>query len=163
ERLSSGIGYLYPGTLKNGQVGAVMKKAADTKALIIDMRCYPAEFIVFSLGAQLTAKPVDFALFSGLDYRHPGVFISRRPMVVGKENPDAYKGRVVVLVNEYTQSQAEYTTMALQAAGATVIGSTTAGADGNVSTLQLPGNLSTGFSGLGVYYPDGGETQQVGI
>ena len=61
-------------------------------------------------------------------------------------------------------SQAEYTTMAFQTApNVCVIGSTTAGADGNVSTIILPGNLQTYISGIGVYYPDGTETQRVGI
>ena len=31
------------------------------------------------------------------------------------ENPDYYKGRVIVLVDSSTQSQAEYTAMAFQA------------------------------------------------
>jgi C-terminal processing protease CtpA/Prc len=44
-----------------------------------------------------------------------------------------------------------------------VIGSTTAGADGNVSTVPLPGNLSSYISGIGVFYPDNRPTQRVGI
>ena len=44
-----------------------------------------------------------------------------------------------------------------------VFGSTTAGADGNVSTIILPGKIRTMISGIGVYYPDGTETQRVGI
>jgi C-terminal processing protease CtpA/Prc len=71
---------------------------------------------------------------------------------------------VVIIVNETTQSQAEYTTMAFRASNnAIVIGSTTAGADGNVSQFSLPGGITTWISGLGVYYPDGRETQRVGI
>jgi len=67
-------------------------------------------------------------------------------------------------VNEISISQAEYTAMAYRAAPrATVIGSTTAGADGNVSPIGLPGGIRTLISGIGVYYPDGRETQQVGI
>ncbi len=46
---------------------------------------------------------------------------------------------------------------------AVVIGSTTAGADGNVSLIRLPGGISTYISGIGVYYPDGKETQRIGI
>ena len=46
---------------------------------------------------------------------------------------------------------------------ATVIGSTTAGADGNISPFHLPGNLRTMISGIGVFYPDGTATQRVGI
>ena len=39
-----------------------------------------------------------------------------------------------------------------------VVGSTTAGADGKVSTIILRGNISTWISGLGVYYSAGRET-----
>lgn len=54
--------------------------------------------------------------------------------------------------------------MALRAMpDAVVIGSTTAGADGNVSSIPLPGQLSTGISGLGVFYPGHKPTQRVGI
>ena len=49
------------------------------------------------------------------------------------------------------------------APGAIVIGSTTAGADGNVSTVLLPGGYSSYVSGLGVFYPDKRPTQRVGI
>jgi C-terminal processing protease CtpA/Prc len=53
--------------------------------------------------------------------------------------------------------------MAFRAAGAIVLGSTTAGADGNVSRIPLPGGLSTMISGIGVFYPDKRPTQRVGI
>src|SRR5204863_4154437 len=73
-------------------------------------------------------------------------------------------GKVAILIDEISQSQAEYTTMAFRsAAGAIVVGSTTAGADGNVSQISLPGGLSTMISGLGVFYPDKKPTQRVGI
>ena len=47
--------------------------------------------------------------------------------------------------------------------GATVVGSTTAGADENISELQLPGGLCTMISGIGVFYPDKRPTQRIGI
>ena len=75
-----------------------------------------------------------------------------------------YQGKVVVLVDEVSQSQAEYTAMAFRSAPqATVIGSTTAGADGNVSEIPLPGGHRTMISGIGVFYPDKKPTQRVGI
>ena len=55
-------------------------------------------------------------------------------------------------------------TMALQSApNSIVIGSATAGADGNVSQLLLPGNISTLFSALGIYYPNDQVAQRIGI
>ena len=75
-----------------------------------------------------------------------------------------YTGKVIILVDEVSLSQAEYTTMALRTApGAKVLGSTTAGADGNVSQIPLPGGLSSMISGIGVFYPDKKPTQRIGI
>ena len=71
---------------------------------------------------------------------------------------------MIVLVNEKTQSQAEFTAMAFRTApNSKIIGSTTAGADGNTSSIILPGGIWTQISGIGIYYPDGKETQRVGI
>ena len=54
--------------------------------------------------------------------------------------------------------------MAFRAApGAVVVGSTTAGADGNASWFVLPGSLRSMISGIGVFYPDKTPTQRVGI
>ena len=109
-------------------------------------------------------KPTEFVTFTSTSLSKPGLFKFGEPLKVGVENSDYYKGKVVILINETTQSSAEYTTMALRVAPkATVIGSTTAGADGNVSAILLPGNIRTMISGIGVYYPDGRETQRVGI
>jgi C-terminal processing protease CtpA/Prc len=67
-------------------------------------------------------------------------------------------------MDESTMSSAEYTAMALRATSdAVVLGSTTAGADGNVSALPLPGGLSTLISGIGVFCPDRQPTQRIGI
>jgi C-terminal processing protease CtpA/Prc len=70
---------------------------------------------------------------------------------------------VIVLVDEVSQSQAEYTAMAFRAAGAVIVGSTTAGADGNVSAIPLPGGRRSMISGIGVFYPDKRATQRIGI
>jgi C-terminal processing protease CtpA/Prc len=76
----------------------------------------------------------------------------------------AYVRKVVVLVDETSMSQAEYTAMALRASpNAIVVGSTTAGADGDVSSVPLPGGLESLISGIGVFYPDRSSTQRVGI
>ncbi|RZK17785.1 MAG: hypothetical protein EOO56_17255 [Hymenobacter sp.] len=83
---------------------------------------------------------------------------------VKASGPAAYPGRVVVLVNEKSRSMAEFTAMALRATpNCLLLGSQTAGADGNASKIVLPGGLNTLMTGIGIYYPDRGETQQVGL
>jgi C-terminal processing protease CtpA/Prc len=75
-----------------------------------------------------------------------------------------FAGKIVILVDETSQSQSEYTSLAFRSVpGAIVVGSTTAGADGDISEIRLPGGLSTVFSGIGVFYPDKRPTQRVGI
>ena len=158
------IAYLYPGIIKNEYLAKIMTHVQKTKGLIIDLRCYPSEFIVFTLSKYLMSEEKSFAKFSRSSLCTPGLFTMEEVKTVGESNPDYYKGKVVLIVNEKTQSQAEYTTMAFRTAPqATVIGSTTAAADGDVLRFFLPGGLNTMISGLGVYYPDGTETQRIGI
>jgi len=162
--ISEDIGYIYPGSLKRGEINDIMKKFENTKGIVLDMRCYPSDFIVFSMGNYLMPKPTSFAKFTNTSIKNPGFYTFRNGSKVGTILKDTYDGKLTILINEETQSQAEYTTMALRVAPeAVVIGSTTAGADGNVSRIILPGAINTMISGIGVYYPDGTETQRVGI
>lgn len=162
--LQEGIGYIYLGNIQSELLPTIFETFKDTKGIVIDIRNYPAEFVVFSLGEYLLPKPAEFVKFTRGHVDAPGRFDWTDPIAVGRDNPDYYQGKVVLLINEISQSQAEYTTMALRTAPkATVIGSTTAGADGNMSYFRLPGNIRTGISGIGVFYPDGTATQRVGI
>jgi hypothetical protein len=162
--ITTKIAYIFPGTIKNEYLPNIMAEVTRTKGLIIDMRCYPSDFIVFSFAEYLMPDSTAFVKFSGPSIINPGLFAYYKTLKVGKSNTNYYKGKVVIIVNELTMSNAEYTTMAFQVAPkATVIGSQTAGADGNAIGINLPGGIVTGFSSIGVYYPDGRETQRIGI
>ncbi|ESU29847.1 hypothetical protein FLJC2902T_03250 [Flavobacterium limnosediminis JC2902] len=162
--LNDNIGYIYPGSLKEGEIDEIMPKFMDKKGLIIDLRCYPSDFIVFSLSKYLLNEKKEFVKFTEGSSKTPGLFTYRSGSSIGGSNSDAFKGKVVILVNEVTQSNAEYTAMALRTApNSVVLGSTTAGADGNVSAIYLPGSIFTFISGIGVLTPNGSETQRVGI
>ena len=162
--LSPEVAYLKLSSVKVADVPGYISKAGGTKGLVIDIRNYPSDFVVFALGQLLVNRPTPFARFTFPDVDNPGAIRWRsEPLTLMPANPH-YSGKVVILVDENTQSQAEYTTMAFRVApGAIVVGSTTAGADGNTSQFALPGGLSTMISGLGVFYPDGKPTQRVGI
>jgi C-terminal processing protease CtpA/Prc len=161
--LSPEVAYLKLSAFKQGDVAHYVEQAAGTKGWIVDIRNYPSEFAVFALGSLLVDAPTPFARFTVGDLSNPGAFHWNDPISLEPATPH-YGGKIVVLVDEVSQSQAEYTAMALRAAPRTiVVGSTTAGADGNISDFALPGGLSTVFSGLGVFYPDKRPTQVVGI
>lgn len=163
RRLSGDVAYLKLSSFKIADVPRYLDSASGSKGMIIDIRDYPSEFAVFALGQSLVDKPTDFARFTVADLENPGAFHWGATETLRPQQPH-YSGKIVILVDEVSQSQAEYTTMALRTApGAKVVGSTTAGADGNVSNFALPGGLSTMISGIGVFYPDGKPTQRIGI
>lgn len=160
------IGYIYMGTIKKDYIADVMPGFLKTKGIIIDLRCYPSASVIPLLGAYLMPKETPFVNFTFCSIVNSGTFTYKTNnfTYVGKKNSDYYKGQVVILVNEQTQSAAEYAAMAYRVAPrTTVVGSTTAGADGNVSWFYLPGGIQTCISGIGIYYPDKRETQRVGI
>ncbi|MEH8018370.1 S41 family peptidase [Rheinheimera muenzenbergensis] len=162
--LNPDIGYITLDKIEGTDLDAMMAQLSATKGIIIDIRNYPQQFVVFSLGRFLYPKPYPFVRFSSLNLSVPGEFRMTPPLSVGTENPDYYRGKVVLLVNEFSVSQAEYTAMAFRGApNAVAIGSNTAGADGNISSIVLPGGIKTAISGIGVFYADGRPTQQIGI
>ena len=168
--LDSNTGYVNMGALTGVQVDSMFRLFSNTKAIIFDIRNYP-KGTAWSIAPRLTKVKKQ-----AVKFHYP--FITYENILGGESdfvaesfftvNPDTtkhtYKGKIIVLCNASTQSQAEYSIMMLQGAtDVTVIGSQTAGADGNVTTLILPGNYRTSFSGLEILYPDGGQTQRSGI
>ena len=161
--LSKNVAYLKLSSVKDADAASYIQQAAGTKGLIIDIRNYPSSFMVFALGSLLVDRETPFARFTEGDLDNPGAFHWNVIESLAPKQPH-YNGRLVILVDETSMSQAEYTTMAFRVApGATVVGSTTSGADGNVSPFPFPGDLRTMISGIGVFYPDKTPTQQIGI
>jgi len=161
--VSKDVAYMKISTLKQMDVKKDIESAQGTKGLVIDLRNYPSDFPIFELGSHLVQHETAFARFTAGDLANPGAF-RFVAMVSLKPAEPYYDGKVIVLVDEVTQSSAEYHSMAFRVApNAIVMGSTTAAADGNVSQIPLPGGLRTAISGIAVLYPDKRPTQRVGI
>lgn len=161
--LEDNIGYITLANIKHEDFEVIKQELKDTKGIVIDIRNYPSAFAPFKLGGWMVTQPTPFVKFTLGDVANPGVFLFSKPQMIANQEQH-YTGKLVVLVNEFSQSQAEYTTMAFKAVkDAVVVGSQTAGADGDISMIHLPGGLRTSISGIGVYYLDGAETQRIGI
>ena len=163
QKLSADVAYLKLSSVQGKQTAAYIQEAAGTKGLIIDIRNYPSEFVVFALGSHLVERSTEFVRFTSGDPANPGAFHWGDPLSLTPMAP-RYTGKIAILVDETSLSQAEYTAMAFRSApNSVVVGSTTAGADGNVSPIPLPGGLQSMISGIGVFYPDKKPTQRIGI
>ena len=136
--LSGDVGYVNMGNLDTDEIEAMYNDLRELPAIIFDVRNYPRGTAPYIAGWMFPMKL-------------PG-------------NPYDYKGQVYILCDANSQSHAEWSCMVLGAMpGSVIVGSQTAGADGNVSGWQLTWDITAGFTSLGVYWPDGRQTQRIGI
>ncbi len=111
--LSPKVAYLKLSTVKAADAASYVTQAAGTEGLVIDIRNYPSDFIVFALGSLLVDKETPFARFTDGDPSDPGAFHWTEPVVLMPAKPH-YAGKLVILVDETSQSQSEYTSMAFR-------------------------------------------------
>jgi carboxyl-terminal processing protease len=163
-KLNDSIGYVDMGKLNRNDADYAINSLMGTPAIIFDVRNYPRNSLYRIMEHLTTRTP--FVFFTQPIISLPGYFVmtSDEMYNCGGEKQIKYKGKVVILVNEKTQSHAEFTVMALQTVpNAITIGSQTAGADGNVTSIMIPGGITMYFTGLGIFYPSGAPTQHVGV
>ncbi len=167
RRLADDIGYVDLDRLTTAMVDSMFATLADTRAIVFDMRGYP-NGTAWSIAPRLTERQnVPAARFYRLQPMWRDTteeitarFIQTLPPVGGSR----YRGLTVMLIDETTQSQAEHTGVFFRAAnGTTFIGSPTAGANGDVTTLVVPGGIRLSFSGQGTGPVDGTQLQRVGL
>ena len=172
EVLPSGFSYVDLTRVKVSDVDKMFETIKNTPAVIFDMRGYPhgtAPFIAPRLSEKknvvgaLLSRPLLEATSLDVPYFFDGAHYSFTQKT-REAKGDTYKGKVVVLINEEAISQAEHLCLFFEAAtDVTFIGTPTAGANGDVTAMVLPGNLFVGFSGHDVRHADGRQLQRVGI
>ena len=181
--LNDSTAYVFIGSFTNEcDFDRIYDSIKHTKALIVDMRRYPADQSVRwnFFGKYFVAKPsIPLWILRPL-HNYPGMFsreaggedfakwfqlnLGKTYMAYPVDNPDAYTGRLILLVNEHTQSAAEYITMLLQSIPGTItVGSQTAGADGDVVEIFMPLYFNVYYSSIGIYYTDGTNAQRAGV
>lgn len=163
--LPEGYGYVDMDRLLDHQVTAAFEKVKTTPGLILDMRGYFASGTHRFMRRHLLKEKVPTAQFKWPYYERRGrlrEFITYSYAV--PQPGEKYEGQIVVLINEEAQSAAEQICLELaQVPGIRFVGSPTSGANGMVSYVVLPGNVSLRFTGVAVMHPDGGQLQRKGI
>lgn len=164
QLITSQIAYIKLSEADNSKIDEYLRLMANTKGVIIDIRCYPKDPRFSSkLAGHFIKKKTTFAMTTHCDPGNPGRIIWGEKISIEPKIPH-YSGKIVVLVNSATISNSEFQAMCFQSTpNCTVIGSQTMGADGNVTSVPISDLLSTTFSGIGIFYPDKSPAQQVGI
>lgn len=157
------IGYIIAKNVNQSNANEVKTGISKANALIVDLRHYSYnEFYQIAMDL-LVPNNTEFAILTCPVKKMPGLFEQKRQRTQIYDGTK-FPGKIIVLVDETTQSNGEFLSMLLQSnSKVTVIGSQTAGADGDVTIVNLPSKVSMMFSSLGVYYPNGQGTQRVGV
>jgi C-terminal processing protease CtpA/Prc len=169
RKISDETGYVKLDELKKDEIPVMFDSLKHTKGIIWDLRSYPVVYFHDILLHLATKQDYEYLQFTYSDLSHPGAFYNKQLEIISyKEeeiaNSRNYKGKIVVLISEITFSCGETSAVVYRTAGkATLIGRPTAGANGDLAQLLLPGNVKVYFSGLGAYYPDRTESQRKGV
>lgn len=164
--IGTDLGYVALADLTVAQVGPMFEAFKATKGIVFDMRGYPqgtAWAIAPRIntrhathGAMFHRRQVDPTTFQN------GTFEFLQPLPTTTDW--IYPGKTVMLVDDRTQSQAEHTGLFFEAASGTrFIGTPSAGANGDVTTMVLPGGVTWMFTGHDVRHIDGRQLQRVGL
>jgi C-terminal processing protease CtpA/Prc len=174
--LPSGYGYIDLERLAYADADAALDAVMGTPALILDMRGYPkgtAWAIAPRLVKAPPSRPVVAARFRPpfwdaatmpIDAKAPSHFQLTFDQALPDTAKPRYQGKVVMLIDAWAISQAEHTCLFVAAAtDVTFIGSPTNGANGDVTSMVLPGNLTVRFTGQEVRFADGRQLQRRGV
>lgn len=168
EILPSTIAYAHMGHLNKKDLTAFFQGIRHTKGLILDFRAYPNWQVFFPFLSHFYQQKKSFALLKSQCLAHPGTFYwhaqSARDLSEIHPVKTPYHKPIILLVDENTLSFGEYFVMALQnLQNVKVVGSQTAGEDGNQAGIDMPGGIRMFMSSLGIYYPDGSNSQRTGV
>ncbi|WP_165851974.1 S41 family peptidase [Mucilaginibacter terrenus] len=126
----------------------------DARGVIWEMRDYPSFKIVQAMfpGIMANRGRAEIDYEGVLEY--PGVFkanMQQLPAEPDTLNLPLYKGKLVVLVNEHTQSLAESVALELRMRPNTIImGRQTAGTTGNMIRIDMPGGIQGSYTAVKV-------------
>lgn len=162
--LKCNVGYINMGNFQDAQISDMYNALYSTPAIIIDLRNYPYDGSAWDLADVMYPHSKVFSKLTQPDVTYPGTFYWYYDNLGLASNPTYYKGKIIILVNQETQSSAEFCSMIFRAMpDAIVMGSQTAGTDGNVTYFRISQDVHTMFTTLGVYYPNGDSTERIGI
>ncbi|AZA62875.1 S41 family peptidase [Chryseobacterium indoltheticum] len=151
---------------------SILVDASKKKAIVFDMRAYPdwGGFVHHYVYKYFSPVENYFYKYYAPNLKNIGTFFYLEdrahyfPEIKDKKTYQ-YQGKVFILVNPESQSASEWYTMSLQNIfpQSLTIGQQSAGADGDLVKVNLPGDYLLEFTGNGIFYPDNSQTQQTGI
>jgi C-terminal processing protease CtpA/Prc len=167
--LPGNLGYVDLIRLTVPEVDGMFEKLKATRGIVFDMRGYPRGTAwaiaprINTRGALYgaTFRRAEVSAVFNSDVADSGFYFSQ-PLPVSPKWK--YTGRTVMLIDERAISQSEHSGLFYEAANGTkFVGTPSAGANGDVTDLTLPGGGEMYFTGHDVRHADGRQLQRIGL
>ena len=163
--LEGNIGYADLERLENPQVASMFDQLKGTSGIIFDMRGYPRG-TAWSIAPRINTKKATAAALFYRPLLTAGSGGERLSFIqdLPPTTTWVYERPTVMLIDERAISQSEHSGLFYKGAnGTTFVGSATTGANGDVTSMLLPGGIRVSFTGHDVRWPDGRQLQRVGL
>jgi C-terminal processing protease CtpA/Prc len=144
----------------------VEASALGSRGMILDMRGYPGGANHYEVAARLIQGAFSSPHFEVPNYVGPGsLTISDEQYDLSGLDDPAFDGPLVLLTGPHAVSAAENFMQMLVGAGRmlSVVGRRSAGTNGNITSVALPGGFTFSYTGMKVRNPDGSRLHGVGI
>lgn len=160
-----GIFYVDLQRIDDADFAAAVERLAQAKGVIFDLRGYPAKVSTTPL-SHLIGEPITSARWNVPIVTRPdrqGMDFQFSNWSVQPSEP-RIRGKVAFLIDGRAISYAEtYMGMVEHYRLAEIVGSPTAGTNGNVNPLELPGGYHLSWTGMKVLKHDGSQLHGIGI
>ena len=153
ENMGNGVWYVRiceienPDTLKK-----LFTDIQQARSVIWDMRSYPKFKVMQVIGSGLFEREEGTTIYYNGMLFYPGAFAKHADQAYDKLSTltlPLYKGKMIVLVNEQTQSLAESAAYELRFRPNTLImGQQTAGTTGNILFVDYPGGIEASYTAV---------------
>lgn len=162
--IAPSIFYIDLSRISQAEMDEALLRVADAKGLVFDLRGYPR--INWSWLARLTDQTIRSPMFLRPEFTGPdgqARYGDDGPWVIDPVEPRLTQD-VVFLTNASAISYAESVLGTVKANGlGTIVGSPTAGANGNASDVSLPGGYTLRYTGMKVLNRDGSQHHNIGV
>jgi len=151
-RICSDVNYVNFANIGVNDLFSLSAIFQEDKAVILDLRNSPLCDAI-EIHRALFKDPIQYVKYYLPNVRFPGLFVGLNQYTGSNESNFQFTGKVIILVNEYTQSMTEDLVLAFKAQypQSIIIGQHTAGANGNINVFKLFKDVEYGFTGLSTF------------
>jgi C-terminal processing protease CtpA/Prc len=162
--------YLNMNYFTSPDTGAVDAAIADaqrrgSRAMVVDMRGYPGADHYEVAGRLIRQAFLTPHFLETLRLGPDARTTIDQQFTLGPLGDPSFAGPIALLVGPHTVSAAENFSQLLVGAGrpSAIVGGPSAGTNGNITGVQLPGGFGFSYTGMQVLNPDGSRFHGVGI